>query len=321
MRAIWIQCGLAAVVWLCWVWHVGSHAWDLLHQQSAIVMTMLAGSFVAGSTSLGGGAVAFPVLTKVLHIDSNTALIFSLAIQSVGMGAASLMIGLNRIPIARPILLPFVLAGACGIILGLFTVGPILAGQHVKYLFSMFALSVALILLARQLMPSMSSEAVTPNPIPLPVLVFGGLIGGVLSGLIGTGIDFIAFTLMVFVGRYPLKVATATSVVIMALNAITGFFALLMFSDRFTGEVVSYWLAAVPVVVVGAPLGALACRYLPAPLVLYFLLLLIAVEVFSTVAILGVKWGYLFSGVTVAVAMLIVLKRASSRYSQLKSQA
>ncbi len=53
---------------------------------------MTFGSFVAGSTFLGGGAVAFLTLTKMLLVDPVTAKSFSLAIQSVGMTAASIYI-------------------------------------------------------------------------------------------------------------------------------------------------------------------------------------------------------------------------------------
>lgn len=53
---------------------------------------MLFGSMVAGGTSMGGGAVAFPVLTKLLEVPPHEAKVFALAIQSVGMTAATLTI-------------------------------------------------------------------------------------------------------------------------------------------------------------------------------------------------------------------------------------
>ncbi len=56
-----------------------------------ISLTMVFGSLIAGATSEGGGAVAFPVFTKLLHISPQEATVFSLAIQSVGMTAASIV--------------------------------------------------------------------------------------------------------------------------------------------------------------------------------------------------------------------------------------
>ena len=53
-----------------------------------IAATMIFGSMIAGGTSMGGGAVAFPVLTKLLHVSAHDSKVFSLAIQSVGMTAA-----------------------------------------------------------------------------------------------------------------------------------------------------------------------------------------------------------------------------------------
>ncbi len=50
---------------------------------------MVFGSFVAGSTAAGGGAVSFPVFTKLLHIPADEARTFGLLIQSVGMTMAS----------------------------------------------------------------------------------------------------------------------------------------------------------------------------------------------------------------------------------------
>ncbi len=59
------------------------------------------------------GAIAFPIFTKLLHIAPRDARNFSLAIQSVGMGAASLSILYLRIPIERRALL---FAGVPGIL-------------------------------------------------------------------------------------------------------------------------------------------------------------------------------------------------------------
>jgi len=58
-----------------------------------------------GAYSIRGGAIAFPIFTKLLHIAPYDAQNFSLAIQSVGMGAASLSILYLRVPIERPALL------------------------------------------------------------------------------------------------------------------------------------------------------------------------------------------------------------------------
>ena len=55
-------------------------------------ITMIFGAMVAGMTSEGGGAVAFPVMTLALHISPAVARDFSLGIQSCGMSAAAFTI-------------------------------------------------------------------------------------------------------------------------------------------------------------------------------------------------------------------------------------
>ncbi|KAI1708349.1 protein kinase domain-containing protein [Ditylenchus destructor] len=57
-----------------------------------MALTMILGATVAGATSEGGGAVAFPVMTLLLHIDSTVARDFSLMIQSCGMTSATFTI-------------------------------------------------------------------------------------------------------------------------------------------------------------------------------------------------------------------------------------
>jgi uncharacterized membrane protein YfcA len=51
----------------------------------AMTITMIFGAFIGGATSEGGGAVAFPVMTLVLHLAPSIARDFSLMIQSCGM--------------------------------------------------------------------------------------------------------------------------------------------------------------------------------------------------------------------------------------------
>ena len=298
---------IAMLVWFIWWLSLGyDQGVGLLKENIEVVLTMILGSFVAGSTSVGGGAVAFPVFTKILSIDSQTALIFSLAIQSVGMTAASIVFFYSRTPLCFRVIAYGCFFGSCGLLISLFGLRHWIVGAEIKYIFSCFSLFVALALswdrwVKRSLVKS--SEQL-PS---IPLLVIGSFLGGLLSGIIGVGIDFIVFSLMVFVWHYDFKKATATSVVVMASNALVGFVALLIFSDYFTETVKSYWLSAVPIVVLGAPLGALACKYLPKTVLFYFLLVLVLFDVASTIFILGFKWEF-FVFVIVSFLAFILIK-------------
>jgi len=288
MKTILFQAAIAGAVWCVWFIALGFETALLnVRDHLDIALTMLFGSFVAGSTSLGGGAVAFPVFTKVLAIPSDVTLVFSLAIQSVGMTAAAVLIFLNRMPVCIKVLLWSILPGAIGIFTGLFLLGDYIVGAQAKILFSVFSVFVAVALIVERKVSSLEFKNHTDSAVEgltYSRIVIAGFVGGVLSGLIGTGIDFVMFALMIFFSRLGLKQAIVTSVCVMAVNAIIGFAFIYFLTDRFNGEAVNYWLAAVPIVVIGAPLGALACRYFHRDIIFYFLLLLIVVDVVSTLS-------------------------------------
>ncbi len=308
MRGLVIQLFIALITWAIWLLFTDFTGLKVILDNITIALTMLLGSFVAGSTSVGGGAVAFPIFTKVLHIDSNTALIFSLAIQSVGMTAASLMIVLTKMPICFRIIRYSVIAGGLGLLTSLFVVRLHISNADIKYLFSCFSFLVASGLIWTRLNYSKISHIDNPKPAAIP-LTISCFVGGLLSGIIGTGIDFILFTLMIFLWHYDFKKAIATSVVIMAINALIGFTAILLATNQFSETIMGYWLAAVPIVVVGAPLGALACKYIHKNIMLYFLLSLILIDIVSTIVIMGIKPNYLIALAVIFMACIYYKKR------------
>ena len=92
-----------------------------------MTVTLVFGSFIAGATSEGGGALAFPVTTLVFEIEPKVARDFSLLIQSVGMMAASFTIFCLRIPVLWPAVLYAGLGGALGVVVDLELISPLLA--------------------------------------------------------------------------------------------------------------------------------------------------------------------------------------------------
>ena len=89
---------LGGVVFVAWLVLGGDRSLQAVVDHWQVSLTMVLGSLVGGGTSEGGGAVAFPVLTKVLAVPADQARLFSFAIQSVGMTAASITIIANRVP-------------------------------------------------------------------------------------------------------------------------------------------------------------------------------------------------------------------------------
>ncbi|MCK5208991.1 MAG: sulfite exporter TauE/SafE family protein, partial [Cyclobacteriaceae bacterium] len=71
-----------------------------------------------------------------------------------------------------------------------------------------------------------------------------------------SGLDIFSFSYVTM--RYHLseKVATSTSVIIMAINSVAGFILHYFIINDFGTQEFNYWLVSIPIVVIGAPLGA-----------------------------------------------------------------
>lgn len=285
-----ISISLIAVVWVLWYSLAGCCPLRIIQEHWPVSLTMIFGSFIAGATSEGGGAVAFPVFTKLLNVNAYDAKVFSLAIQSIGMTAASICIIALRVPVEWRVIRWATLGGIPGIFLGSCILASYLSSAQIKIAFTMIVSSFAitLFILNRQ------SHSVRFYNQQLPkvggpekvILLITGCIGGLMSGLVGNGIDIICFSLMVLLFQISEKVATPTSVVLMAINAIVGFSLHVFFLRDFTDMAYNYWLAAIPVVVIGAPLGAWFCSRLHSKTIAQVLMGLISIEFISSLYII-----------------------------------
>ncbi len=100
-----------------------------------MTITMVFGSFIAGATSEGGGAVAFPVMTLVFQIEPVVARDFSLLIQSAGMTFAASFILLEGITIEKRAILFSGMGGILGVILGVDVLSQLIPASYLKTLF------------------------------------------------------------------------------------------------------------------------------------------------------------------------------------------
>lgn len=104
-------------------------------------------------------------------------------------------------------------------------------------------------------------------------LVVGLVSGATVAAVTGVGIDMVLYAALVLLCRADLKIAIPTSVVIMAFTSVIG----IAFKSAFTGVqpgVFENWLAAAPVVALGAPLGAFAVALIGRKPTLIFVALL-----------------------------------------------
>jgi uncharacterized membrane protein YfcA len=315
--AIYVLPALATVGWLAWVLLAGHEERVADHWRAAL--TMVFGSFIGGSTPLGGGAVAFPVFTKLLDVSAPVARSFSLAIQAVGLGAAAVTILLARRPIEGRAVVVGLSAAAVGFVAtqllaadgGTPFWSPTIPAAYEKVTFTLLLAAMSYIVLL-----SLRSDERAMERVPVwNVRVFcglciAGLLGGVVSLLIGTGANLlIFFFLVVLCGLHP-RIGVPTAVVTMAGVSVLGL-AMLGVADgqldiglAATGEVVSVggatvdalpgrqfdlfglWLASVPVVVWGAPLGTWFVSVLCEDRLVAFVGVMAAVEVVTTVIFL-----------------------------------
>jgi uncharacterized membrane protein YfcA len=295
---------IALFVWAAWLIFGGRFAIQHLIADWKVALTMVFGSLVGGGTSEGGGAIAFPIFTKVLHIAPRDARNFSLAIQSIGMGAATLSILYLRIPIERRVLLWAGIPGIVGVTLGAFFLAPHIPPVFVRTSFTVLvsSMGVALLLVNRE------KGVLRNETVPIfgarekNILMLAGLIGGAVSALVGTGENSVVFMVMVLLFRVSEKIVTPTTVILMTMVTIPGFLLHLFLLKDFTPTVMGYWLAALPVAVVGAPLGALICSYMNRHSIVYLLLFLIALEFLSTILLVPMAGSVIW----VSLATLVI---------------
>jgi len=243
-------------IWFFYMFYADQ--WYLYLTNYFIAVTMLVGSFIAGASSEGGGAIAFPVMTLIYQIPPEVARNFSLGIQSIGMLCASNFIIRKGIPIEKKYLLLACSGGAIGIILGTHLFSNNVSAPYIKMLFFSIWLSFAFVLFYLNHINKRQVVCILP-PIDryeqFSIIIIG-FIGGILTSITGSGIDIMTFSYVTMRYKLSEKVATPTSIIIMTVNSIIGFLIHFLYQHDFGAEEFNYWLVSIPVVIFGAPLGA-----------------------------------------------------------------
>lgn len=276
----WITAGVIVSAWfiammiLDW-WPMFADTWP-------ISLTMVLGSFIAGATSEGGGAVAFPVFTKLFDIEPADAKVFSFLIQSMGMTMAGLFIYLKKIPVLWNVIIAALAGGTVGLIGGeLFLVIP---NPYPKLLFTFIAGIFAFFLIYNR-------WGIPDNPVKafslkddhnLLIILFTGFLGGMVASVVGVGIDMLIFIVLTLLFGIDEKISTPTTVVLMGLLSVVGFIWHAGIVADVNPDVWRYWMSCVPIVIFGAPLGSWVCSKIGRDQLIWFLLFLIGIEVVTT---------------------------------------
>lgn len=252
--------------WFCWLaafycaWAVlvfGGDRIDALHEHQGIALAMLFGSYVAGSTPMGGGTVGFPILVLLFDESPQLGRDFSFAVQSIGMTSASIFVIARRAPLPWPLLLGAMLGSAIATPLGIVLLSPLLPALWIKLVFAVVWASFGVLHLwrIREIAGHHGMPEQDPRWLFRKGLWVGLGAGSTVAALTGVGIDMVLYAVLVLLARADLKVAIPASVIIMAFTSVTGIATKALWTGVQPG-VYENWLAAAPIVALGAPLGA-----------------------------------------------------------------
>lgn len=255
---LWIFGLWLAVFYTIWLTIIitGNH-WHTLREHWGIATAMAMGSYVAGSTPMGGGTVGFPILVLLFKLPATLGRDFSFAVQSIGMTSATILILCRRQHLEWVLLRWSLLGSLIGTPLGIFFFAPLIPELAIKILFAVVWASFGVLHLRRTNdICANIGETGAAHAFDRKVGFAVGLLGGALvASVTGVGIDMILYAVMVLLMRADLKTAIPSSVVIMAFTSLVGIATKNLFTGVQPG-VYENWLAAAPVVALGAPLGA-----------------------------------------------------------------
>ncbi len=96
-QPLWVWFLWLAGFYTVWAWLVfGEGRWG----DAKAHWPMALGSYVAGSTPMGGGTVGFPILVLLFGMPATLGRDFSFAVQSIGMVSAAIFILARRQTVA-----------------------------------------------------------------------------------------------------------------------------------------------------------------------------------------------------------------------------
>jgi uncharacterized membrane protein YfcA len=183
-----------------------------------------------GLTGAGGSILTLPVFVYLAGIPPKQAVGLSLLI----VGAAALAGAWQRAKAGEVHFKAagmFVLSGMTGAVLGA-RLTHLLSPRALMITFAVLMVVVAV----RMLLPRKSGIQSAPECRPMRCLLAGGAVG-VLTGFLGVGGGFLLMPALAKFARLPLRVATGTSLAVIACNSASGFVSHL-------GETPTPWLLA-----------------------------------------------------------------------------
>lgn len=170
-----------------------------------------------GLLGAGGSILTVPILVFILHHPEKQAIVESLFIVGVVSFAGALPYAWRQQIHWRSVIF-FGVPGLIGTSMGSYG-AYFLSGSMQLTLFALVMFIVAGVMLVGPL----PIEKITPIKNPIWLTVGEGLLVGMLTGLICVGGGFLIVPALLVFGYLSMPVAIGTSLVIIAMNALTGF--------------------------------------------------------------------------------------------------
>ncbi len=183
----------------------------------------------------GGSILTVPVLVYLFHVDAVAATAYSLFIVGVSSIAGSVSY-LNKRQVDRKTVFIFGIPSVAAVFLARTFILPLIPAEIFRWEKFVLTKDIALLLLFALLMTLASLSMIrkekeatgkksADTPFNYVTILLRGLVTGILTGLIGAGGGFLIIPVLVNSLKLPMKTAIGTSLVIIAVNSLTGFFS------------------------------------------------------------------------------------------------
>lgn len=177
----------------------------------------------------GGSILTVPVFVYVLGFGAKEAIAMSLAV----VGATSMFGAIAHWRCGNVnlrIALIFGVVAMVGTYLGA-RLAVLFSGSAQLVLFALVMLAAAYFMLrdsgTARFGRRLELRGEDPGTMPLPLIVLEGIGVGVLTGLVGVGGGFLIVPALVLLGKVPMKQAVGTSLIVIAMKSLAGFYGYL----------------------------------------------------------------------------------------------
>ncbi|CAG9294941.1 sulfite exporter TauE/SafE family protein [Celerinatantimonas diazotrophica] len=174
-----------------------------------------------GLLGSGGSIIIIPVLLYLCGLGEKeaigSALLIVGCISSIGAIAY-----IRKKLVYWDALLWFGLPGMAGTYVGAW-LATWMSGLLQLSLFALIMLIASIFMLRKPALPQQSTDTLQPKR-PWYQLILGGFSVGIITGTVGVGGGFLIVPALLFLARFKMQNAVATSMVIITCNALTGFY-------------------------------------------------------------------------------------------------